>query len=97
LSSPEPDDVLFRAHLARYAPAAVGQALEAAAEVATSRDEFLAFAVWRFHDLIHLFSASFDDSCLDIGEPFVRAASAAQRAMKRQPDDERASPYEGAR
>jgi hypothetical protein len=68
-------DALFRAHhLAAHAPAVVGQSLEAASQVATSRREFLEFAEWRFCDLLARFSESFDDSCRRIGEPFLKAA-----------------------
>jgi hypothetical protein len=90
LSSADPD-VLFRAHLVRYAPQAVARSLEAASQVATSRREFLEFAAWRFRDLIDRFSQSFDDCARNIGEPFRQAASAAMRK-----DPGGSKPYEGA-
>jgi hypothetical protein len=78
-STPADPGTLFRAGLKAYARTALGQSIEAASQVATSCREFLRFGAWRFDNLICRFSASFDDSCLHIGEPFVRAASEAAR------------------
>jgi hypothetical protein len=67
-------DRVFAWHLSAYTSLAAKRSIQSASEVAASRHELLAFAEWRFHELIHGFSESFHDSWECIGSPFREAA-----------------------